>query len=511
MALTPSPAQVEANARARAQGNQQARVLSSPLLKRSELLSQMLAEGREPQRIAGYGDLGIRLLSQALLQSAQGKTDEAVRAQQSNADLERRQRLAAAVGGSVEGTPQEVGNGRLGNPLAGLSGLFNRGATPPIEQQAPEAANPVPTAASQVMSSGPIMGQEMPPAAPSPVPSAMAAQPAAPQAQNATPQAAPVPQQAANPLGPSEGERALILQYLNSGDPGQVAQAEQLIQTIQMRAAAPSATRQEYQAVNGVPGVFDPATNQWTPTPGGVPEVARNQNAVVGDGNPYGVAEGTGITLDPFNRPQIVGRPPEGFARGSGGLRPESGGPQDQTTGGNQISNERQLRGEYRAATQEYRDARLGLNKVEAAANDRSGASDVALIFGYMKTLDPQSTVREGEFATAQNTGSIPERVLSAYNRALQGDRLTDTQRGEFVRSARSQFQTYEQGYQDRQQEYRGIAERYRLDPRNILGEDGGGSPSPAPRQQQRQPSRAQPSGGQPRRRTYNPATGMLE
>ena len=42
-----------------------------------------------------------------------------------------------------------------------------------------------------------------------------------------------------------------------------------------------------------------------------------------------------------------------------------------------------------------------------------SGASDIALLYGYMKVLDPGSTVREGEFATASNAGGIPDKIVT--------------------------------------------------------------------------------------------------
>lgn len=38
-------------------------------------------------------------------------------------------------------------------------------------------------------------------------------------------------------------------------------------------------------------------------------------------------------------------------------------------------------------------------------------AADMAIIFSYMKMLDPTSVVREGEYATVQNAGSLPTRL----------------------------------------------------------------------------------------------------
>lgn len=68
-------------------------------------------------------------------------------------------------------------------------------------------------------------------------------------------------------------------------------------------------------------------------------------------------------------------------------------------------------------------------------------SDDIALIFAFMKTLDPGSTVREGEFATAQNAGGVPERIWNLYNKSLNGKFLTDDQRKDFVETGRRNLQ----------------------------------------------------------------------
>ena len=59
--------------------------------------------------------------------------------------------------------------------------------------------------------------------------------------------------------------------------------------------------------------------------------------------------------------------------------------------------------------------------KIQKETDKPSPASDMALIFGFMKLLDPTSTVREGEYATVQNATGIPGRVTNAYNNAIDG------------------------------------------------------------------------------------------
>ena len=79
---------------------------------------------------------------------------------------------------------------------------------------------------------------------------------------------------------------------------------------------------------------------------------------------------------------------------------------------------------------------RSAYGRIQASAEDASAAGDLALIFNYMKILDPGSTVREGEFANAQNSGSVPTRIRGLYNQVMEGTRLTDAQRADFVNRA---------------------------------------------------------------------------
>lgn len=61
-------------------------------------------------------------------------------------------------------------------------------------------------------------------------------------------------------------------------------------------------------------------------------------------------------------------------------------------------------------------------------------AGDLALIYNYMKVLDPESTVREGEAASVQNAAGVPAAVLTAYNRLLKGGERLDPARRDDIR-----------------------------------------------------------------------------
>jgi hypothetical protein len=135
------------------------------------------------------------------------------------------------------------------------------------------------------------------------------------------------------------------------------------------------------------------------------------------------------------------------------------------------FSNEKDLRNEFNQQSKLYLQAFEGYNKVKMSATkeDPTGADDIALIFGFMKTIDPNSAVKEGEFATAQDTGSVPERVRSQYNKLVRGERLTQPQRIAFAKAAENQFQAIMPIQKDLESRYLNLAKTYNLAPDNIV------------------------------------------
>jgi len=84
------------------------------------------------------------------------------------------------------------------------------------------------------------------------------------------------------------------------------------------------------------------------------------------------------------------------------------------------------------------KDISASWERVQGSFENPSAAGDLNLIFGYMKMLDPGSTVREGEFANAQNAGGIPDRIIAQYNKVREGTRLSDGQRKDFFNQAQN-------------------------------------------------------------------------
>lgn len=133
------------------------------------------------------------------------------------------------------------------------------------------------------------------------------------------------------------------------------------------------------------------------------------------------------------------------------------------------MEQESKIRKEFNTITRDFRSVRDATQRVRSSVKDPSPAGDLALIFNYMKVLDPGSTVREGEFATATNSGSIPQIIRAQYNKLIKGTRLDDKQRQDFLQRTNDLFKKRQRQYKKTEQEYVKLAERYQLSPENIV------------------------------------------
>lgn len=130
---------------------------------------------------------------------------------------------------------------------------------------------------------------------------------------------------------------------------------------------------------------------------------------------------------------------------------------------------EAKFRKEYSDQTKSYQDVKSAYGRIQSA--DKSGAGDIALIFNYMKMLDPGSVVREGEFATAENAGGAFAKAGNLYNKLLTGERLKDEQRNMFVKQSERLYQSAAGQEKVVRTGIERIATGYGLKPENIFYE----------------------------------------
>lgn len=192
--------------------------------------------------------------------------------------------------------------------------------------------------------------------------------------------------------------------------------------------------------------------------------------------NPQYVGAPQGTQLRPAEKPREA---PAGWQWNAdrSGLVPIPGGPEDPSAQrpADVAKEEMAMRKELADLNKNDLIVTTAYSNVNTAAKNPTAQNDLALIFAYMKMLDPGSVVREGEFANAQNAAGIPDRVVNAYNRAISGERLNDQQRQGFIESARGLYNEATQRINKRAAQQAETAEAYGYDPVRATGMKEGG------------------------------------
>jgi hypothetical protein len=132
-----------------------------------------------------------------------------------------------------------------------------------------------------------------------------------------------------------------------------------------------------------------------------------------------------------------------------------------------QIGVEGKLRDDFTRDYKPISDQRYSYDRLTSAEETPEG--DIALIYNYMKMLDPGTGVKEGEFATAQNAASIDVRIRNEYNRLKSGERLDPTQRTNYRSQAKSIWDKYKKQGDRLRTQYTTEAKRLNLEPSAIF------------------------------------------
>lgn len=135
------------------------------------------------------------------------------------------------------------------------------------------------------------------------------------------------------------------------------------------------------------------------------------------------------------------------------------------------------LRKEFTSQSKDFISLRDAIAKVRLAEEESSAAGDVALVFNFMRMLDPGSTVREGEFATAAEAAGLDDRMVQIARKVDTGEILTPDQRKDFVNVAEGIFRSQEAAQKQLEQSFSGIATRQNMNPEDVIVDfkiDGG-------------------------------------
>ena len=103
------------------------------------------------------------------------------------------------------------------------------------------------------------------------------------------------------------------------------------------------------------------------------------------------------------------------------------------------------------------------------AAGRNTKASDLNLVYGLGKIMDPGSVVREGEMVMANNTQGMQERFNGMISSIQGGAGLTPQTRQALMAEAYGRMQSYETEYGAARSHYTDIAKRMRANPDDVI------------------------------------------
>jgi hypothetical protein len=121
---------------------------------------------------------------------------------------------------------------------------------------------------------------------------------------------------------------------------------------------------------------------------------------------------------------------------------------------------------------------------MQAAPN--TGIGDIALLYGYIRMLDPGSVVREGEITLTKEASSLAQRMLLVYNdlRKTEGkNTLAPEVRRDILDAAMRTWNAQKASYAPIAEHYRRMAGEYGYRPGNVVlplfdeGQGGGNPP----------------------------------
>lgn len=173
----------------------------------------------------------------------------------------------------------------------------------------------------------------------------------------------------------------------------------------------------------------------------------------------------------------------------------------------------RRIYNDFNAQTADAQKVVKVYKVMENAVENPSVAGDVSLVFNYFKTIDPQSTVREGEYDTIINATSVPDRIKNYAQRLKTGQKLSEGQRQDLLNTARQNVMAVAPQVQATVENYRGFVSALGRDPDKVIRNPFEGILPPANQAPLNAPPTPRASGGAqpPRRQRFNPATMQLE
>jgi len=136
-----------------------------------------------------------------------------------------------------------------------------------------------------------------------------------------------------------------------------------------------------------------------------------------------------------------------------------------------------QLRGDFASipAVKTFPEAQRAYASMRSSAEKANaggatpGIYDTSLVFGFFKAIDPNSTVREGEFASVAASMGLPAQIVTQMQRLDSGGFLTPEARNALVEIAGQRVDQQRQDVSDEYNNYSEVIRTYGFKPEEII------------------------------------------
>ena len=123
------------------------------------------------------------------------------------------------------------------------------------------------------------------------------------------------------------------------------------------------------------------------------------------------------------------------------------------------------LQNDYRAATKASYARAQAYEAMTEAAKNPSAKGDLTMVYSFVKALDPESVVREGEISLLNANRSVPDSIKGYAQRLYKGESLLPKEREDLINQARTLTTTDYKRSRNDIKAYRENATRLGLDP----------------------------------------------
>ena len=143
--------------------------------------------------------------------------------------------------------------------------------------------------------------------------------------------------------------------------------------------------------------------------------------------------------------------------------------------GQEKFGNEQLLRKEYDINTKKYKDSLFAYNSIRQgflnADKDpgSAGISDIMIVRAFLLMIEPNSVVRESEFASAARAQGLVEYSNSLIKKMQDGAILTKESRGRFMNAATAYMTAVMAAHKMQRERYTKVANDYGLTPARII------------------------------------------